>query len=47
MAVEGIDPYSPVVPAQPAPPPVETNPPPEETEAVQEEGTGENIDTSA
>jgi len=45
MTIEGIDPYSPVIP-QVVPPPTETNPAPE-NEVIKEEGTGENVDTSA
>lgn len=45
MTIEGIDPYSPVVPPV-VPTPPATNPAPE-NEGVKEEGTGENVDTSA
>ena len=47
MPVEGIDPYSPPIPAQVNPePPVEEQSP-EVQESVQEEDVGNNIDTSA
>ncbi len=48
MPVEGIDPYSTVVPpdAAPAPPP-EQAPPEAPPQALQEEGVGNNVNTTA
>ena len=45
MAIEGIDPYSPPMPATPAP--AETTPAPAEPEVITEDNTGSTIDTTA
>jgi hypothetical protein len=48
MPVEGIDPYSAVVPPNVAPaPPAEQAPPEPQPETVQEEGVGNNVNTTA
>jgi hypothetical protein len=48
MPVEGIDPYSAVVPPEAVPAePVEQAPPEAQPEPVQEENVGNNIDTTA
>jgi hypothetical protein len=48
MPVEGIDPYSAVVPPEVTPAqPVEQAPPETQPEPVQEEGVGNNVDTTA
>ncbi len=48
MPVEGIDPYSAVVPPEAIPvDPVEQAPPEAQPEPVQEEEVGNNVDTTA